>query len=104
MPDFPLRIDKIQRWPIFVAKPAPDRVIVINRDWISDAHVLCRPANVVYVLLEGELGRMNSYDDQTLAFVFLSPRADIRKLPPPVDARIRPEFDEHHLPLQLLGG
>src|SRR6476646_8015681 len=43
---------------------------------------------------------MDTDYDQPLILIFLSPRADIRKLAAPIDARIGPELDQHDFPLQ----
>src|SRR5260221_4896860 len=52
MPDASLRVGEIECWPILVVERAPYRMVVIDHDWILDAHVLRSPANAVNVFLE----------------------------------------------------
>src|SRR5258706_2656056 len=44
VPDTALRIDEIERRPILVLEGAPDRVVVVDRDRVIDAHVFDGPA------------------------------------------------------------
>src|SRR5262249_29677844 len=76
-------------------------IVAIHCYRIIDPHVLDGPADVVEVLLEFELGRVHADHDQSLVFIFLGPRAYVRKLAPPVDTGIGPEIDENNLPTQL---
>ena len=94
MPDVPLRIDEVERRPIFVVERAPYRIVAVDRDRIVDPHVLRGPAHVVDVVLEGELGRVHADHHQPLIPVFLGPGADIGKRAQPVDAGVGPEVDE----------
>ena len=94
MSNAPLRIDEIQRWPVVVLEGSPYRMLIVHRDRVIDPHLLHGPANVVDVLLERELRRMDADHHQSLILVFLGPRADIGSCPQPVDAGVGPEIDE----------
>src|SRR5215213_5927405 len=80
MSNMPLRIDEIEGRPIPVVEGTPYRIIVIDRDWIIDPHVLRGSANVIDVSLECKLRRVHADDHQSLILVFLGPRPDIGKL------------------------
>jgi hypothetical protein len=41
---------------LWLPKPAPYRVVAIDRDWVTDTHILYRPPDVVTIVLERELG------------------------------------------------
>jgi hypothetical protein len=73
VPDALLRIHKIKRRPILVIKSAPNRMVVIDRNWIGNMHVLYCPAKVVYGFLKGELGRMDADRDQPRLYIFSRP-------------------------------
>jgi hypothetical protein len=49
------------------------RVVAVQRDRIVDVHVFQRPADVIDVLLEFELGSVHADDHQSLAPIFLGP-------------------------------
>ena len=104
MPDFALRIGKIKRRPILVVKATPYRVIVVDRDRISDHACPSLPSERCLCFSQRRTRRMDADDDQPLVFIFLSPRADIRKLAPPVDTGISPEFDQDDFSVQFRGG
>src|SRR5438093_7261188 len=76
MANAPLRIDEIESRPIFVLESTPYRIVVIDRDWIINLHVLRGSANVIDVFLECELGSVHTDHHQNLILVFLGPRAD----------------------------
>ena len=59
------------------------------------------PAHAVNVVLERELRRVDSDHDQPVVSVRLRPRADVRLLAQPVDARPRPEVHEDDVAPQL---
>jgi hypothetical protein len=94
-----LRIDEKERRPSLVPESAPNGVIVVDSDRIVDLHVFHGPANVGDVLFELEL-RGTPITTKRWSFVFLGPGADIRQLPPPVDAGVGPEIDQNNLALQ----
>ena len=60
-------------------------------------------ARAVDVVLERELRGVDSDDEQPVVSVGLRPRAHVRLLAQPVDARPRPEVHEHDLAAQLGG-
>src|SRR5437870_11642589 len=93
MANAPLRIDEIEGRPIFVLERTPYRIVVIDRDRITDLHVLGGSANVIDVFLECELRTVHTDHHQTLILVFLGPRADIGKRAQPIDAGIGPDVD-----------
>src|SRR5262245_33491653 len=87
-------VDEIQRRPVVVVEGAPDAVVVVDRDRISDASRLhCLP-DAVDLVLERELRCVDADDDQPVVAVRLPPRAYVWLLPQPVDACQRPEVDE----------
>jgi hypothetical protein len=94
MPDMPLRVGEIKRGPVVVSEGTPYRVVVIDRDGVTNPHLLDGPADVISVVLERELGRVDADHHQPAADVFPGPGADIGKLAYPVDASIRPEADQ----------
>src|SRR5580658_358188 len=81
MPNMPARIDKVERWPIFVIEGAPDRKVIIDDDRIINYPVLYGPANIVDALFKFKLRRLDSDDNQSLVLVFRGPRAQKRKYP-----------------------
>src|SRR5580765_6627528 len=93
----PCRVDEIERWPIVVAEPTPDRTVVVDGDRVRDASLLGSCSNVVDVFLECKFWGVHADDDQPLFFVLGGPRANVRQCPKPVDAGIRPELDENDL-------
>src|SRR6476646_9355901 len=101
MSDTTLCIHEIEGGPVFIAECSPDRIIAINRDRKLNAYLACRSANIVYVLFERELRRVYAYNDQSLVLVFVSPRAYIRQLTTPVNARVGPELNQDYFPAQV---
>ena len=86
-----------------VGEGGPDRVVVVGRDGVVDVPLLHRLPHELDVMLEPELGRVNSDDDQPVVTVGPRPRADVRLLAQPVDAGQRPEVHEHDVAAQLGG-
>src|SRR5438445_6933183 len=101
MPDSTLRVGDVYRRPVLVAESAPDRIVTVERDRIPDPHVLRGLPDVVNVLFERELRRVDADHDQSLIFVLLGPRADIGERAEPVDAGVRPEIDKNDLFTQV---
>src|SRR4051794_35649477 len=64
---------------------------------------LHRLPHAVDVVLERELRRVDSNDEQSVVAIGLRPRAHVRLLAQPVDARQRPEVDDHHVAAELGG-
>src|ERR1700712_5027666 len=77
MPDMPLRVGEIKRGPVVISEGTPYRVVVIDRDGVTNPHVLDGPADVISVVLERELGRVDADHHQPAAGVFPGPGADI---------------------------
>src|SRR5215218_3510276 len=94
MPNTPLRIDEIQRWPISILECSPYVMFIVDCDRVSDPHLCHGPANVIYAFLKGKLWCMDAYHDEAFVLVLLGPGADIAKRSQPVDASVGPEIDE----------
>ena len=87
-------VDEVERRPVVVVEGAPDLVVVVDRDRVVDRSLLRRLAHEVDLVLERELRRVDSDDDQPVVSIGLRPGADVRLLAQPVDARQRPEVDQ----------
>ena len=81
------RVDEAQRRPIVVGEGVPDHVVVVERGRVVDRSFLRCAPHAVDLVLERELGRVDSDDDQPVVAVGLRPRTDVRLLAQPVDAR-----------------
>ena len=81
-----------------IAKPTPDRAVVVDGDWVRNDSLLCSLSNVVDVFLEREFGGVHANDDQPLLTVPGGPRANVRQCAKPVDAGVRPKVDRTTLP------
>jgi hypothetical protein len=101
MPNLPLRVDEVQGWPVSVGEGIPDRVVVVDRDRIVDPQVGGGSAEVVEVVLDVELGRMDADDHQAVVLVPLGPGAEVGKLAEPVDAGVGPEVDQDDVAIQV---
>ena len=86
-----------------MSKARPDLVVVVDRDRVVDRSLLDRLPHAVDLVLERELRRVDSDDDKPVVSVGLRPRADVRLLAQPVDARQRPEVHEDDVAAQLGG-
>src|SRR6266850_1459474 len=75
----PCRIDEVERRPVVIAKPTPDRAVVVDGDRVRNASLLRSLSNVVDVFLETEFGGVHANDDQPLLTVPGGPRANIRR-------------------------
>src|ERR1700751_2083510 len=104
VPDTPFPVADVDRRPVVVREGLPHLVLAVERDRIVDLHVLSGPADVVDVPLEPELGRVRPDHDEPVVAVGLRPRADVAERAQPVDARERPEVDEHDLAAQAVSG
>src|SRR5215831_223798 len=87
-----LRIDDIEG--------GPDRIVAIDRDRITDPHVLGCAADVVDVLFKWELGGVHTDHDQPLVLVLFGPGANIGKCAKPVDAGVGPDVYENDMAAQ----
>jgi len=97
----PCRIDEVERRPVVIAKPTPDRAVVVDGDRVRHAPLLCRLLHVVDVFLEREFWCVDTDDDQPLLTVPGGPGANVRECAKPVDARVRPKVDEDDFALQV---
>ena len=101
--DDALVVDEIERRPVVVVERAPDVVVVVDRDRVVDLSLLDRLPDAVDLVFEGELRRVDPDDDESVVAVGLRPRADVRLLAQPVDARQRPEVHQDDVSAQLGG-
>src|SRR4051794_38374926 len=97
-----LSIDEVMGGPIIVFESAPQVVIVVQRDRITDAKLVYCPGDVGGFALERELRRVNSDYHEAILAVPLVPGFDVRDRAQAVDAAVGPEIDHHDLALQLL--
>jgi hypothetical protein len=67
--NLPLGVDEVQRRPVVVGEGAPDRVVVVDRDRVVDPQVFDLSADVVEVVLEVELGRVDANHHQPVILV-----------------------------------
>ena len=101
--DDAVRVDEVERRPVVVVEGRPDGVVVVDRDRVVDlTRVDCLPY-ALDLVLERELRRVDADDDQPVVSVGPRPRAHVRLLTQPVDARPRPEVHEDGSPAQLGG-
>ncbi len=96
IPDPSLRVGDIDRGPVCVVERAPHRVVVVDRDRIVDPHLLRRAADVLDLVLDGELGRVHADHDEPSILVSRVPRAEVWERAQPVDAGEGPEVDQNH--------
>src|SRR5580692_2853721 len=101
MPDTPLRVSEVKRGPVVVVEGTPYRVVVVDRDRVVDPDAFHGTADVIHVVLERELGRVNADDHQSVAGVFPGPGAEVGQLAEPVDAGVGPEAGQGYLPAQV---
>jgi hypothetical protein len=102
LPDLPAAIDEVLGRPGTVLVRLPGAVVVVDRDRVPHTEVAGRPVHVRDHVLEGELRRVDADDDEARPAVGRVPGLQVRKRAQAVDARVRPEVDEHDLPAQLL--
>jgi hypothetical protein len=81
------RLHKVKRRPVGVFERSPDGVVVVEHDRIVDPHLPQGGTNVLDIMLERELRRVN-VDDVDVLSISLGPRAHVRKGAQPVDARV----------------
>src|SRR5262249_41140456 len=98
-----LAVDEVEGWPDLVLEGAPDEEVVVDRDGVVDSQGRCGPADVLQLVLEGELRRVDANDHQALRAVSLRPRPNVRERAQPVDAGVGPDVDEHDLPPESFG-
>src|SRR6185437_10324410 len=95
-----LRIRDVERRPIRVVERLPDRVVVVDGGGEIDVLLAHRAPNVVHVLLELELGRLDVDHDHALVSILLGPGADVGEHADRVDAGVGGEVDDHDLAAQ----
>src|SRR5262249_17026662 len=100
--DAPCRVDEVVCWPVLIGEGAPDCIVVVYRNRVSDAQVVHRTANVVDILLEREFRRVHTNYDQSVVPIFVRPCAQVRKGPQAIDAGVGPEIDQHYFAAQAL--
>ncbi len=100
--DDPLPVDEVQRRPVVVVERIPDRVVVVERDWVVDLSLAGRLSHAIDLVLEGELRRVCAKDDQPVVSIRLRPGAHVGLRTQPVDAGVRPEIDDDHLSSEAL--
>src|ERR1700758_5282630 len=100
MPQVTRSVDEIQSRPVLVLERVPYDMAAVHRNGVADRHVVHRPADVRDIFLEYELRRVDADHHQSLTFIFVRPRTDVRKRAPPVDAGVGPELNQHDLAAQ----
>ena len=71
--DLPVAIDEVDGRPVVVVERAPDGEVVVDDDRVVDAQLAGRAAHVVEIVLEPELGRVDTDDDEPAVAVALVP-------------------------------
>ncbi len=94
-------VDEVLGGPVVVGVGAPRREGVVERDRVANAEPVHRRADVVGHVLERELGAMDADDREPRLPVGAIPRFEVRERAEAVDARVRPEVDEHDPSAQL---
>ena len=98
-----LCVHEVERRPVVVVEGGPDPVLVVERDGIVDRSLLRRQPHALELVLERELRRVHSDDDQSVVSIGLRPGTDVRLRAQPVDAGQRPEVHDDDMAAQLLG-
>ena len=104
MANLALGIDKVVRRPILVVEGPPDRVVIVERNGITDLEIGNGVAHVVDILLEGEFGRVHPDHHEALVFVLLGPGSHIGNGAQAVDAGVCPEIHQDDLALERICG
>jgi hypothetical protein len=86
MSDLAVGVDEVEGGPVVIAERLPDGVVVVDDHRVADIHLLQRPAHVVDVAFELELGRLHPDHRKSLARILVRPRPHVRKRADPVDA------------------
>ena len=78
VPDHAVGVDEVERRPVVVVEGAPDRVVVVDaRPDSRSARSFVASRTRSSVVLERELRRVDSDDDQPVISVRLRPRTDV---------------------------
>ena len=94
-------VDQVLRRPVLVPERVPGPVVVVERHRVRDSEPAHGAADVARHVLERELGRVHADHDEALVVVRLVPGLHVRQRAQAVDARVRPEVDQHDLAAQL---
>jgi hypothetical protein len=92
-----------ERRPVVVVEGAPDRISVVEHDRMRHVHRLHGAAHALPLAFERELGRVCTYDHQSVIAVRLRPSVDVRQGADPVDAGVGAELDGDDAPAQAGG-
>ena len=98
-----LRIGEVDRRPVVVVEGVPDAVVAVDGDRVRHPQRAGLGDDVVDVVLEVELRRMDADRGQPLSRVLRIPGADVGQRAQPVDAGVGPEVDEDDPTPQPLG-
>ena len=96
--NLPFRVDEVVSWPRLIMECVPDRIIVIQGNWIRDAKLVDCLLNIRQLFLDVELRRVDADHYEATVFVFFCPRPNIRNGADAVDAGVVPKIDEDNLP------
>ena len=99
--DVALLVDQVLGRPVLVRVVVPGPEVVVLHDRVRDAEPLDRGPHVRRHVLERELRRVHADDHEPLVAVGRVPRLEVRQRAQAVDARVRPEVDQHDLAAQL---
>ena len=102
--DLTVRVDQILRGPVLIAPGVPGAVAVVLHDGVAQAVGRDRLGDVPGVLLERELRRLDADDVEAIAMVGRVEALEERQRPDAVDARVRPEIDEHDAAMEAMDG
>jgi hypothetical protein len=96
-------VGEVDRRPEVVREGAPNGIVAVDRDGELNAEVARLGDDVVDVLLEAELGRVDADHGQAVVPVLGCPGPQVGERAQPVDAGVGPEVDEDDLSAQALG-
>src|SRR4029453_7784698 len=99
--DNSIRIDQIVSGPVFIRKSFPDGVAVIDGYRVGDVQVVYRLPDVSDVFFERKFRRVHTQHGEPAVAVLLEPCPHVRNGSQAIDARVRPEIDEHHAPANI---
>ena len=102
--DVALLVDQVLGRPVLVRVVVPGLVVVVLHDRIGDAEPLDGRPHVRRHMLEGELRRVHADDHEPLVVIRGVPRLQVGERAQAVDARVRPEVDEHDLARAMTRG